>query len=202
MDCRLRRPKPVLVSDSEGATHLYRIAQEAVSNAIRHGRARRISIGLRQWRDRITLRISDNGKGIGVLSPRKEGDGAARHAIPRQSAAGARSRWNVARKAGLWFAASRRCHDGTVGSRRVTTENAVVMSKTKSKANPKRPGRILIVDDHPIVREGLVQHFNREKDLMVCGQASNASQAVAAVVECQPDLVLVDSICPAAADWN
>jgi PAS domain S-box-containing protein len=73
--CQLRRPKPVLVSDSEGATHLYRIAQEAVTNAVRHGRARRISIGLSQWRGKVTLSITDNGNGIGALSPRRKGMG-------------------------------------------------------------------------------------------------------------------------------
>jgi len=51
---------------------------------------------------------------------------------------------------------------------------------------------MLIVDDHPIVREGLVQQINREPDLVVCAQASNASHALAAVEEHQPDIVLVD----------
>ena len=63
------------MSDGEGATHLYRIAQEAVNNAIRHGRARRISVGLSQWRGQITLSITDNGTGIGVFSPRRKGMG-------------------------------------------------------------------------------------------------------------------------------
>jgi DNA-binding NarL/FixJ family response regulator len=66
------------------------------------------------------------------------------------------------------------------------------MSIAKSGNNPKSRKRILIVDDHPIVREGLVQQFNREPDLMVCAEASHATQALAAVVEHQPDLVLVD----------
>lgn len=52
--------------------------------------------------------------------------------------------------------------------------------------------RILIVDDHPIVRQGLVEQLNREPDLVVCAQASNASQALAAVEQHQPDLALVD----------
>jgi signal transduction histidine kinase len=68
-------PKPVLVTDSEAATHLYRIAQEAVSNAIRHGQARRITIGLSQRRGQVTLSVTDNGRGIGVLSPRRKGMG-------------------------------------------------------------------------------------------------------------------------------
>jgi DNA-binding NarL/FixJ family response regulator len=66
------------------------------------------------------------------------------------------------------------------------------MSNSKSSSAAKARKRILIVDDHPIVREGLVQQLNREPDLMVCAQASQAAQALSAVVEHQPDLVLVD----------
>jgi DNA-binding NarL/FixJ family response regulator len=62
------------------------------------------------------------------------------------------------------------------------------------KASPATQGRkrILIVDDHPIVREGLVQQLNREPDLAVCAQAGNASYALAAVEQHKPDLALVD----------
>jgi len=73
--CRFRCPKPVLVADSEAATHLYRIAQEAVNNAIRHGHARRITIGLAQRRGKVALSIVDNGKGVGALSPNRKGLG-------------------------------------------------------------------------------------------------------------------------------
>lgn len=73
--CQFRRTKPVLILDNEGATHLYRIAQEAVHNAVRHGRAQRISIRLSQRRGEVTLRIVDNGTGIRALSPRRKGMG-------------------------------------------------------------------------------------------------------------------------------
>jgi DNA-binding NarL/FixJ family response regulator len=60
------------------------------------------------------------------------------------------------------------------------------------KAAHRRRRRLVIVDDHPIVREGLVQQINRQPDLVVCAEASNVSQAWAAVEKHQPDLVLVD----------
>jgi DNA-binding NarL/FixJ family response regulator len=66
------------------------------------------------------------------------------------------------------------------------------MPTPKPKLPMKLRKRILIVDDHPIVREGLVQQFSREPDLIVCAQASNAAHALAAVQEHHPDLVLVD----------
>lgn len=64
-------------------------------------------------------------------------------------------------------------------------------AKKKTPPNPTRK-RILIVDDHPVVREGLVQQINREPDLTVCGQASNASEALSLVEKGQPDMVVAD----------
>ena len=52
--------------------------------------------------------------------------------------------------------------------------------------------RVLIVDDHPIVRQGLVQLLNCEPDFMVCAEAGNARKAMAAIAEAKPDVGVVD----------
>ncbi len=52
--------------------------------------------------------------------------------------------------------------------------------------------RILLVDDHPIVREGLAESINREPDLVVCAQADGHSEALQAVERAKPELVVVD----------
>jgi DNA-binding NarL/FixJ family response regulator len=56
--------------------------------------------------------------------------------------------------------------------------------------------RILIVDDHPLMREGMRGAINHEPDLMVCGEAENARQALSAVQKLAPDLALVDITLP------
>jgi DNA-binding NarL/FixJ family response regulator len=48
------------------------------------------------------------------------------------------------------------------------------------------------VDDHPIVRQGLAQLINQENDLEVCGQAEDAHEAMQAIRELSPDMVIVD----------
>jgi len=52
--------------------------------------------------------------------------------------------------------------------------------------------RILVVDDHPIVRQGLSQLINQEADLTVCGQAEEATAALEAMTTLRPDFVIVD----------
>lgn len=55
-----------------------------------------------------------------------------------------------------------------------------------------RKSRVFIVDDHPIVREGLSLLINRETDLAVCGQAEEAAAALGAIANLRPDIVIVD----------
>jgi len=56
----------------------------------------------------------------------------------------------------------------------------------------KRRIGILLVDDHPLVRERLAEIINREADLHVCGEAEDRHEALQAVQARQPDLVIVD----------
>ena len=51
---------------------------------------------------------------------------------------------------------------------------------------------ILIVDDHPIVRQGLTQILNLQSDMRVCCEASNTEQALTAMQQCSHDLAIVD----------
>ncbi len=52
--------------------------------------------------------------------------------------------------------------------------------------------RVFIVDDHPVVRQGLAQMINQETDLTVCGEAEDAPHALEGIASLQPDLVLID----------
>jgi DNA-binding NarL/FixJ family response regulator len=61
------------------------------------------------------------------------------------------------------------------------------------KRNPsKKRARVLIVDDHPAVREALASRIGRQADLEVCGEAADMSEALRLVADTQPDLAVVD----------
>lgn len=62
--CRFESDEAVHISDPEIKLHLYRIAQEAVHNAVKHSQASEIVISLRQREDAVELCVSDNGCGI------------------------------------------------------------------------------------------------------------------------------------------
>lgn len=57
---------------------------------------------------------------------------------------------------------------------------------------PEEKTRVLVVDDHPVLRQGLIQLLDRQSDLTVCGEADSVSSAHAAVKRCRPDLLLLD----------
>jgi DNA-binding NarL/FixJ family response regulator len=52
--------------------------------------------------------------------------------------------------------------------------------------------KVLVIDDHPIVRERLAELINQQPDLAVCGEAEDSHQARKAVAELQPDIAIVD----------
>ena len=52
--------------------------------------------------------------------------------------------------------------------------------------------RILMVDDHPIVREGMARFLNAQAELNLCGEAGNAEEGMAAFAACDPALAIVD----------
>jgi signal transduction histidine kinase len=65
----------VEVADTAAATHLYRIAQEAITNALKHGRARHVSVRLFQRNGRVVLAVDDDGRGIPEPAERGQGMG-------------------------------------------------------------------------------------------------------------------------------
>lgn len=58
--------------------------------------------------------------------------------------------------------------------------------------SPSRTTRLLIVDDHPLVRSGIISLLAMEDDLEVCAEAEDQATALAMIARHQPDLVLVD----------
>lgn len=66
------------------------------------------------------------------------------------------------------------------------------MTQTRQSPAKSTKKRILLVDDHAVVRFGIAQLINRQSDLEVCGEEEDASRALTAISALKPDLVIAD----------
>jgi len=64
--------------------------------------------------------------------------------------------------------------------------------KKRLPTSARRPSRVLLVDDHPIVREGLTARIEMEGDMVVIGMAETADQALESIKKEEPDIVVTD----------
>jgi len=69
------------------------------------------------------------------------------------------------------------------------TKTLLRKQETPSK---KAPRKIILVDDHPIMRDGLAQLIDQEKDMVICGQFEEGSRAFDALATLKPDVAIVD----------
>ena len=67
----------------------------------------------------------------------------------------------------------------------------MALKKKQDKTNENKT-QVFIVDDHPVVRDGLTTIINYEQDMNVCGEAEDAPGALKSVTELKPDVVIID----------
>ena len=66
------------------------------------------------------------------------------------------------------------------------------MAASRKRKTPERKTRIFVVDDHPLIRQGLIQLLGEQENMEVCGEAGSGIEAAAAIDELKPDLAIVD----------
>src|SRR5512140_2080086 len=72
----------------------------------------------------------------------------------------------------------------------ILTRNTMAQSKAEPQKDKRT--RILLVDDHAVVRFGMASLINRQPDMMVCGEEEDAANAQSAIAKLKPDLVIAD----------
>jgi two-component system, LuxR family, sensor kinase FixL len=75
IECRFECSAPVLIRDNVAATHLYRITQESINNAVKHGKAKHVTVSLKPAGDQIALTITDDGAGFSNGAKKSSGMG-------------------------------------------------------------------------------------------------------------------------------
>jgi PAS domain S-box-containing protein len=100
ISCRFVSNQPVHIRDHGTAVHLYRIAQEAIHNALTHGKAAEITVSLRREREGIVLSVIDDGSGLPKAA--SDGDGMGLENMNyRARAIGARLQFTARDKGGM-----------------------------------------------------------------------------------------------------
>ncbi len=184
--CVIRGDRGVQFQEEFEASNLYYITREAVNNAVKHGHAKNIIISIE--RDDRMVRISVTDDGVGI--PDELGDtGGMGINIMRYRA------WVIGANISIY----KNDGGGTVVMCELRQRGEDALSSLEENIRDMyitggREGKrgILVVDDHAIVRQGLAEIINSQKDLFVCGEAENADDAVAMIPRVEPDLLVAD----------
>lgn len=201
IDVDIARSLPRLRPDAEVA--LFRVVQESLTNVHRYSGSPTAYVRIRQDEGELGLEVGDFGKGMppeknktsaGEIAPLGVGIQGMRQRIRQLS-----GRLEILSKLGK----------GTVVTAflpiqelSLPLEREVPAKDTEETANSGREKsgalrRILIADDHEMLRRGVRSMLENEADLQVCGEAVDGSDAIEKTLRLRPDLVILDVNMPA-----
>jgi len=176
---------------------LYKAAQELLFNVVKHARTSEARIRVRRLGRCICLSVSDRGRGF---DPRELGEttGFGLFSIrERIELLGGRMRIRSAKGEGSTFHIV--VPDGELLRRDVTRRkepDSRVKEGWRAQSKSDRRLRVLLADDHEIVREGLLSLLSDEPSIQVVGQAANGREAVDLADRLRPDVVIMDVAMP------
>lgn len=187
---------------AERETALFRVVQESLTNVLRHSGSARARIELSAADDQVQISVEDEGKGVSREVLRKLNSGRE---ILGVGISGIRERLRQ-------FGGTLRVHSGNRGTLLVAVvpiERGNIASGDSQLAQEDREEtevpdrsewpdrkRILVVDDHEMIRHGIRSLLSTYKDLEVCGEAGDGIEAVAKAEDLRPDLIIMDLSLP------
>ena len=174
---------------TETRTRLFSIAHNALTNAFLHARPGRVDVSLSFEAGRITLSVSDDGVGLpdgyAALGRGFRRDAVGRRADGRNAPGGERQG---------------RRHDhhlpGSPGGGSPASGCTGRLMKEEHSMSSAGRIRVLVVDDHPVMRSGLTEVLGASGRLEVVGQAGDGEEAVMTAGELKPEVVVMDVMMP------
>ncbi len=160
---------------------LFKAGREILFNVVKHARTREAKLRLQQVREQLWLTITDRGHGFDPeLLGRTSGFGLL-SIRERVELLGGRMKIRSVRGKGSAFLIA-------------VPDAAMAEPATWDATGPKL--RVLLVDDHKVVREGLAVLLAEQSDIEVVGQAGNGREAVDLAHQLQPDVIIMDAAMP------
>jgi PAS domain S-box-containing protein len=177
---------------------LYKAAQEMLFNVVKHARIDKARIRVRRFGRCICVSVSDRGRGFDPQEVRQTAGFGLLSIRERVELLGGRMKMHSIKGQGSTFHVvvpdGPLIEDGYPSLEDLgRTRNGVLVPGTAS-AQPKL--RVLLADDHEIVREGLRSLLSDEPDVEVVGEAANGREAVNQAYRLQPDVVIMDVAMP------
>jgi PAS domain S-box-containing protein len=181
---------------------LYKAAQEVLFNVVKHARTKEATLRLQRMHEEIWLTISDKGEGFdpqvlnqtsgfGLLSIRE-----------RVELLGGRMKIKSSVSKGSTFLIAipdagmpGRAEGGTSAAGAVRAEHLLGRHPFAQPIEDHRL-RVLLVDDHKVMREGLAALLKEQQDMEIVGQAGNGREAVDLAYRLEPDVVIMDAAMP------
>jgi signal transduction histidine kinase/ActR/RegA family two-component response regulator len=175
---------------------LFQALRELLFNVYKHAGVDRVSVDLRMEGDRLRLRVADQGRGFSSESLYVEGGrggGFGLFSLHERLT-------HLGGKMEIRSAPGKGCCVTLYGPPSVRAPKPAHETRHGVEAAPlpeRTSGcRILVADDHRLVREGLILMLERERDLCVIGEAENGKDAVQKARQLRPDIVLMDVSMP------
>ncbi len=190
--------------DSPSDAHkafLFRAAQEILFNIVKHAQVKEARVRLQRMRGQLWLTIGDQGQGFDPKTLDKTSGFGLLSIRERVELLGGRMKIRSAKGSGSTFLLTipdaQAADTPAVGAARPVRRCAA----TREPAPPagERALRVLLVDDHQIVREGLATLLGEQQDMEVVGQAGNGREAIELTSALEPDVVVMDVTMPGMA---
>lgn len=180
---RLTHDAEVEPLTDEQATALLRVAQEALHNVEKHAQATRVRVEL----------LLDRASGLLTLLVADDGRGFDRRTLPGPDGgfgmSGMRERMRLV---GGEVEVESAVGWGTRVQARLHVDLTPLVSEPAPATPAAGPIRVLLVDDHPLAREGLRRLLEGRDDMVVVGEAGDGLQGVERALALRPDVVLMD----------
>ena len=178
------RPPPL---SSEAEISLYRFVQEGLTNVVKHAEATQVKVRLRHDGQAVYLTITDNGRGMPRATALLGSEGGMGLAGMQERLALVNGSLEIVSQPG----------QGT------HLKAQVPLPPRQGRLTPggsqaETPGliRIVLAEDHHVVRAAVAQWLNKEPDIRVVGEVTEGGTLLAAVLDLQPDLLIMDAQMP------
>jgi PAS domain S-box-containing protein len=176
---------------------LYRTAQELLFNVVKHAGVMESEIRVRQCCGHICLAVSDRGRGFDPQELRETAGFGLLSIRERIGLLGGRMKIRSAKGTGSTFLI-------IVPNGQIVRTGVKTPARPSGRAKAAEDGvgeangrvRVLLADDHEIVREGLRSLLSDEHDVEVVGEAANGREAVDLASQLKPDVIIMDVSMP------